>query len=72
MASLHAKLGKDYAEFYRAAMMYLGFVSVDTLAPDTRLALVGWGAQRHPGLVGRPLLKAANMGCALSLDHEEA
>lgn len=41
VSSLYHKLTHDYAEFYKASLMYLAFVATEELEPAFRLALVG-------------------------------
>jgi hypothetical protein len=39
VSSLYCKAQADYAGFYRASLMYLSFVSSETLPPDFKLRL---------------------------------
>jgi len=66
VSSLYYKLKKDYAEFYRSSMMYLAFVSSDSLAYDFKLplavdislaALLGDGIYNFAQLLMHPIIK---------------
>lgn len=57
---------QDYAEFYRSSMMYLAFISSDSLAYDFKLplavdvslaALLGEGVLNFAQLLGHPIVK---------------
>lgn len=66
VSSLYFKVKKDYAEFYRSSMMYLAFISSDTLSYDFKLplavdiglaALLGEGVYGFAQLLMHPIVK---------------
>lgn len=66
VSSLYYKVKKDYAEFYRSSMMYLAFISSDTLAYDFKLplavdiglaALLGEGIYNFAQLLMHPIVQ---------------
>lgn len=66
VSSLYYKVKKDYAEFYRSSMMYLAFISSDSLSYDFKLplavdiglaALLGEGIYNFAQLLMHPIVK---------------
>lgn len=66
VSSLYYKVKKDYAEFYRSSMMYLAFISSDSLAYDFKLplavdislaALLGDGIYNFAQLLIHPIVQ---------------
>lgn len=66
VASLYSKVKKDYAEFYRSSMMYLAFISSDSLSSEFKLplavdiglaALLGDGVYGFAQLLMHPIVK---------------
>lgn len=66
VSSLYYKVKKDYAEFYRSSMMYLAFISSDSLAYDFKLplavdvglaALLGEGIYNFAQLLMHPIVQ---------------
>lgn len=66
VSSLYYKVKKDYAEFYKASMMYLAFISSDSLAYDFKLplavdiglaALLGEGIYNFAQLLMHPIVE---------------
>lgn len=66
VSSLYYKFKKDYAEFYRSSMMYLAFISSDSLSYDFKLplavdislaALLGDGIYNFAQLLMHPIVK---------------
>lgn len=70
VSSLYYKFKKDYAEFYRSSMMYLAFISSDSLSYDFKLplavdislaALLGEGIYNFAQLLMHPIIKVRAM-----------
>eukprot|EP00775_Hariotina_reticulata_P005374 gene5374-5609_t len=66
VSSLYYKVKKDYAEFYKSSMMYLAFISSDSLTYDFKLplavdislaALLGEGIHNFAQLLMHPIVK---------------
>lgn len=66
VSSLYYKFKKNYAEFYRSSMMYLAFISSDSLSYDFKLplavdislaALLGDGIYNFAQLLMHPIVK---------------
>eukprot|EP00879_Flechtneria_rotunda_P027333 GHRR01029278.1.p1 GENE.GHRR01029278.1~~GHRR01029278.1.p1 ORF type:complete len:339 (+),score=124.00 GHRR01029278.1:1679-2695(+) len=66
ISSLYYKFKKNYAEFYRSSMMYLAFISSDSLSYDFKLplavdislaALLGEGIYNFAQLLMHPIVK---------------
>jgi len=72
VSSLYYKVKKDYAEFYRSSMMYLAFISSDSLAYDFKLplavdislaALLGDGIYNFAQLLIHPIVQVRRCVC---------
>lgn len=72
VSSLYYKFKKDYAEFYRSSMMYLAFISSDSLSYDFKLplavdislaALLGEGIYNFAQLLMHPIVKVSMSYC---------
>lgn len=68
VSSLYYKFKKNYAEFYRSSMMYLAFISSDSLSYDFKLplavdislaALLGEGIYNFAQLLMHPIVKVS-------------
>jgi hypothetical protein len=68
---------KDYAEFYRSSMLYLAFISSDSLGYDFKLplavdislaALLGEGIYNFAQLLMHPIVKVRSNTCTTRID----
>lgn len=77
VSSLYYKVKKDYAEFYRSSMLYLAFISSDSLSYEFKLplavdislaALLGEGIYNFAQLLMHPIIKVSRTSHLVGLE----